>query len=61
MNCTGDSGYPKLGSDQRGILHIVWHDQTDFIGEGDGTNEDVFYKKYGLIPDSGRSGKRLIS
>lgn len=40
---TSDSAYPKIEADFSGNVHIVWHDNIDYLGYG--TDFDVFYKR----------------
>ncbi len=40
---TGSSNIPSLTIDSEDNIHVVWHDQTDYLGSG-GTDYDIFYK-----------------
>ena len=40
-NLNGHSTYPSLATDNNGLRHVVWMDQTDY--EGSGTDPDIFY------------------
>ena len=39
-----DSYEPSLAADSSGNVHVVWHDWTDYAGNG--TDFDIFYKRW---------------
>lgn len=43
---TEASEYPALAADSYGNIHIVWQDNTDYAGAGNGP--DIFYKEYSV-------------
>ncbi len=46
----GSSNVPKISKCVEGMIHIVWHDSSDY--DGAGTDADIFYKSYDSKVDS---------
>lgn len=46
----GSSNVPKISKCVEGMIHIVWHDSSDY--DGAGTDADIFYKSYNPSLDS---------
>ncbi len=54
---TGGSDYPDMVFDQGGTLHVVWHDNTNYLGCG--TDYDIFYKQ--RLPDGTWTTTEVVS
>ncbi len=47
---TQNSGSPSIDADNKGNIHVVWSDSTDYASAG--TDIDIFYKRWDIITSS---------